>query len=499
MRILLIVLLFLVSCQKSEIFREDQTLRINIGVDPQTLDPRKARDLTSITLVHMLFEGLTRASLSGETELAIAEKIETDGLQYRFTLRKSFWSNGDPLTSFDFAESWRNILDPEFPTDNAYQLYGIKNAKKAKLGELSLSEVGISTPDAQTLIVELEYPIPYFLELISMPPFFPTHQDAFNGPFKLVQWKHADLIETEKNPNYWQSSDVKLSKIELFMMGNDTEMQMCQEGKLHWAGSPLSTIHADAIQSLKAEGKLSVSPFLATCFFRVNTAKTAQGKKNPLNSPSLRRALASALDRKAITEHILQGGHLPAYALTPPAMGLESHRYFEETSTKLSESLEEPICISYASSERNAAIAQAVQKQWEKHLGIKVELEAVEPKTYFQRISNKEYQLAIGSWTADFNDPINFLEVFKYNSATTNNTNWENREYIDLLERSAFCLDENERKEVLRKAETILMEEMPIIPIFHFALNHLHADGLEEVALSPLGKIDFRWAHFKTR
>lgn len=524
-QLLFMCLLLFVGCQKEQA-PKPQAIRINIGSDPQSIDPRKARDLTSITLVNMFFEGLMRTSKEGNLENALAESIEisSDGLQYRFHLRKSFWSNGDPVTAFDFAESWRTILDPQFPTDIAYQLYGIKNARKAKLGEMSLGEVGILAPDAQTLVVDLEFPIPYFLQLVSMSSFFPVSQKLVsknpnwalepattvcNGPFIPKAWKHSDQIEALKNPQYWQQEEVSLSKVDLFMMPSDTEIQMFEEGNLDWAGSPLSVVPVDAIRDLKSKNELSISPFSATFFFRVNTSEVVEGKKNPLNSSSFRRALALSLNRKAITDNVLQGGQIPAKGLVPPEMGLSEKGYFQDDPSqansllmdallKLDLTLDklDPIRLSFASSERNALIAQAVQKQWETSLGIKVELEAVEPKTYFKRISNKEYQLAAGSWTADFADPINFLEVFMYKDASTNNTQWESSKYIDLLNQSAFSKNMKERNEILREAEAVLMEQMPIIPVFHFALNYLKCPRLEEVVLSPLGKIDFRWAHF---
>lgn len=524
-RLLFACILLMTSCQTSKAPEKHHSkLRINIGADPQTLDPRKARDLTSITLMHMFFEGLTRVSKTGEIELALADSVEVsdDGLQYRFHLRKSFWSNGDPVTSFDFADSWRAVLDPQFPTDIAYQLYVIKNARKARMGEMNLGQVGIHTPDAQMLVVDLEHPVPYFLQLLSMASFYPVPKIAngdsnwsinpetyvCNGPFTLNTWKHADEISALKNSSYWQASDVKLSEIDLYMMSGDTEIQMFEEGKLDWAGSPLSTIPVDAVRELKSNEKLHINPFSATYFFRVNTADKILDKKNPLSSVSFRKALAFSLDRKGITEHVLQGGQSPAISLVPPEMGLSEKGYFHDGHQQKAHSLLmdalleldltletlEPIKVSYSSSERNAAIAQAIQKQWEEGLKIKVELEAVEPKIYFQRISHKEFQLAAGSWTADFNDPINFLEVFKYKEASTNNTNWESSKYADLLNQSGLCMDSNERKRLLREAEQILMDQMPIIPIFHFALNYLQSTGLEAVALSPLGQIDFRWA-----
>lgn len=528
-RLFFIFLVLLAGCKNSGSSSNQQCIRINIAGDPQTLDPRKARDLTSITLMNMFFEGLMRTSKKGDLECALAESVDTssDGLQYQFHLRKSFWSNGDPVTSFDFAESWRSILDPAFPTDIAYQLYGIKNAKKAKQGEISLNEVGILTPDAQTLVVELEVPIPYFLQLVSMSSFFPvSHKMAnsnpngsfeladyvCNGPFMPKVWKHSDAIEAVKNSYYWQKEEVVLAKIELFMMSPDTEIQMFEEKGLDWAGSPLSTIPVDAIRHLKEKEELLINPFSGTYFFRVNTSETNQGKKNPLSSPSFRRALALSLNREAITKNVLQGGQTPAKELVPLEMHLTESGYFQDDASqahsllmdallKLDLTLDklEPIRLSFSSSERNGLIAQAVQKQWEDSLGIRVELEAVEPKTYFKKIANKEYQLAAGSWTADFNDPINFLEVFKFKEASTNNTNWENSKYIDLLNQSVFCKNMKERNGILHEAEEVLMEQMPIIPIFHYALNYLKRADLEDVALSSLGKIDFRWAHISQK
>ncbi len=478
--------------------------------------------------MHMLFEGLTRTSKMGILEMALARDAEVseDGTRYLFHLRKTFWSNGKPVTSFDFAESWKAILDPQFPTDIAYQLYVIKNARKAKLGEVGLEQVGIQTPDSLTLIVQLEQPTPYFLELVSMPSFFPIpHRVAntnpnwslspetyvCNGPFIPKFWKYSDQIRVVKNRRYWQAKEIALQKIDLFMISGDTETRMFEKGKLDWAGSPLSTIPVDAVCSLKENGQLHIKPFSATYFFRVNTSERIKGKKNPLSNALFRKALAFCINRKGITDHILQGGQIPARSLVPPEMGLSERGYFHDDHPERARSLLmdslleldftltnlEPIEISYCSGERNAAIAQAVQRQWEAGLGIKVKLEAVEPKTFFRRVSQKEYQLAAGSWTADFNDPISFLEVFKYKEASTNNTNWESAKYIDLLSHSSVCRNLEERKGLLREAEQVLMDQMPIIPIFHFALNYLQDERLRDVALSPLGQIDFRWAHLE--
>lgn len=524
---LFFIAVFFVGCQQGS-SPSSQTLRVNITADPQTLDPRKARDLTGSTLMRMLFEGLTRVSKTGQVEMALAKSVDLsqDGRIYTFHLRKSEWSNGDPVTASDFLASWASILDPSFPTDVAYQLYGIKNARQIKMGELHVQEIGVQAPDEQTLVVELEHPIPYFLEMVSMNCFFPVHRKTVekqkdwalnpatyigNGPFYLSHWDHSDQIRLKKNSRYWQADEVKLKEIDLCMLANDTEVRLFEEKKLDWAGSPLSSLPADAIASMKEEKKMHVNPFLGTAFFRINTASVLRDKKNPLSHPSFRKALAVAIDRAAITEHLLQGGQTPARSLVPPGMGLSQNGYFSDGDPQKAHSLFvdallaldlsmdklEPITLSYLNNDRNASVAQIVQKQWESALGIQVLLEAVEPKIFFQRVSKKEYQIAAGSWTADFNDPVNFLEVFQYRDASTNNTHWESAKYIDLLNRSALCKGVEERRELLREAEQLLMEQMPIIPMYHFALNYLQQEGLEGVALSPTGQIDFRWASLR--
>lgn len=517
----LLLVILAVSCQSGSSSKTKQQVRLNIQSEPQSLDPRKARDLSAVTMMHMLFEGLTRVGKDGTIEPAMAESIEVsqDGLQYIFHLREAFWTNKEPVTSYDFAESWRKILDPAFPSDLAYQLYVIKGAKEAKKGELGIDQVGIQTPDPRTLVVELNQSTPYFLELLSFSAFFPIPQQTAlqnphwaedqetyvsNGPFSLLKWKHADKIQVSRNPQYWDAQDVRLKRIDLLMLQPETELRMFSEGSIDWAGSPLSNLPVDAFKQLKQSRALKAQPFSGTYFLRVNTLDAS-----PLSDPTFRRALALAIDRKKIAEHILQGGQLPAQALVPPAMGLTTNGYFTDANDEEAKSLltnflnkkgwtidELPrISLLFSSDERNRLVAQAVQSQIESVLGIHIETEALERKMYFERMGKKQYQLAFCSWVADFNDPINFLEVFKYKDGSTNNTGWENPKYIERLNASAVCQDPQERKGILQEAEQLLMDQMPLIPIYHTTLNFLQKDDLKDVCLSPIGQIDFRWSY----
>lgn len=516
--LLLFLLIFTVSCSATS-KSPKKMLKINIKDEPQSLDPRKARDLNAVTLMHMLFEGLSRIGKDGSAELALAQEmvVSEDEKTYTFYLRPALWSDGSPVTSYDFASSWRKMLDPAFPTDLAYQLYVIKGGREAKSGESSLEEIAIQTPDASTLIVELQEPTPYFLELLTSPSFFPVPRalDAkgsswteslseyvSNGPFVLSAWDHSDKIQVARNPLYWDAKNVRLPGIEMVMVSAETELRMYRDSQLDWAGSPLSTLPSDSVSHLKESQDLQVKPLLGTAFLWINT------QSHPLLSHPLgRRALAFSIDRKEITEHILQGGQLPATSLVPPMMGLSVNGYFNDGDLQKAQDLLSLYCereeveksglaslsILYIADERNYSIAIALKEQIENALAIQIDLEAVERKGFYERVSKKQYQIAAGSWVADFNDPINFLEVFKFKEGSTNKTGWENGKYIDCLNQSILCNNIEERKKILRDAERILIDQMPLIPIFHYALNYLQKPGVKDIALSPMGQIDFRW------
>ena len=153
------------------------------------------------------------------------------------------------------------------------------------------------------------------------------------------------------------------------------------------------------------------------------------------------------------------------------------------------------LTLTYSSDTKNHRIAQAVQDQWKKALGITVRLEAVEGNTCLDRVSKGNYELAVGSWIADFRDPINFLEVFKNKLASTNNTSWESLNYQKALEETYLAKNDKDRMDGLKKSEMIIMDEMPVIPIFHYTMLHVTNNHLKDVVLTEAGHIDFKWAY----
>jgi oligopeptide transport system substrate-binding protein len=185
--------------------KKQQVLCLSLENSIISLDPRIGGDGISALFMKMLFEGLMRIGPQGNLEKGIAEHIEisADRKTYLFTLRPSFWSDGSPLTSYDFEYTWKKILTPRFNTAYAYLFYLIKNAELAKKGVVDMSEVGIQVLGDHILKVELESPSSNFLEFVAHPLFAPVcRQIDINEP----NWP------LEEGPRYVCNGGFKIEK-----------------------------------------------------------------------------------------------------------------------------------------------------------------------------------------------------------------------------------------------------------------------------------------------
>lgn len=489
-----------------------KVVRISTETDAHTFDPRLVRDLSDTTFIQMLYEGLMRVEEGGKLLPALAESytVSPDKKTYTFRIRKSEWSDGQPVTAYDFEESWKSVLDPEFPAPNAYQLYVIKGAKAAKEGLIPPEEIGIHAENDSTLIVELEQPVSYFLHLTSTYFFYPAGKSmrnggshsvlVTNGPYQFNQTA-TNLNEwaAVPNPYYWDRDAVKLDEVKVIKLDNSTALKLFHQNELEWAGSPLSSIPIDTLAALKQKGSLGIHPAAGVYFLRVNIGQA------PLNHPKMRKAFALALNRSDLVEHILQGNQLPAMGYLPPSFSSGKLFYYdnaiEQAQVLFKEALTEmnvqlnslpAVTISYSSNPRGHKIAQVIQQQWKTAFGVNVQLFSCEHKVFYDRLKNHDYQVGIGSWFADIHDPISFLEVFKHKNNGTNNTQWENQKYIQLIDQSCTALKEKDRQKLLHQAEEILIAEMPIIPLFYATYNYLQHPKLKGIYFSELGYLDFK-------
>lgn len=524
--LLIAILVSASSCkQQKSTSSQEQTIQLNVSTEPPSLDPRLAIDTSSSFIIRSIFEGLMRQNPEGKIEPAMASEVtlSPDKKTYTFKLREAFWTNGDPVTAEDFAYAWKWILNPKNPSEIAYKLYVIKNGKAVKEGKLSAAELGLQVLDSKTLVVELEYPNPYFLEIVTLSAFYPINRHVdlknpqwpdkasedfvSNGPFNLKTWDHHNRIVLKKNPSYWDNEAVKLDIVNLNMVEDqNTELSMFEEGELDWAGSPFSLgLPSDAIPSLRKLGKLTINPLEIVYIYIFNT------KKIPFNNVKVRKAFAYAIDREAIVSHLLQAEQIPAQGLIPPQMALQKTPYFSDHATTQAQELfkeglkelgltvfELPkITISYNTSEGHHKIAQAIQQQWSDTFHIPIYLENLEWKVYLDKVLSRDFVIARMGWTADYSDPLTFLELFKDANGPQNNTNWENQVYRDLLDQASQTQDKNKRDAFLQRAEQVLMEEMPISPIYFYTGSYLKNPHLENVYISPSSAADLKWAYFK--
>ena len=243
---------------------EKQVLRIALPFDVRSLDISLSHDNNSSHVMNMVFEGLMRRDVNDMPRLAIAESFDVsrDKKHYVFYLRECKWSDGTDVTAYDFEFSWKRSLDPssKFLTQTPYYFYPIKNAKLCLTGQVSVEEVPIRAIDAKTLSVELEYPAPYFLDIVALPYFFPlpkhivekdskwgTNENVVcNGAFKLKKWKKSDTIEVVRNPTYWDQKNVHLDEINISVVEDSrTALMMYEKGSLDWIGSPFVRISYD--------------------------------------------------------------------------------------------------------------------------------------------------------------------------------------------------------------------------------------------------------------
>ncbi|QST00818.1 peptide ABC transporter substrate-binding protein [Pontibacillus sp. ALD_SL1] len=504
----------------------EQVFKANIASEPFSLNPSLANDATSSSVLLQTFEGLTRIGPEGEPQEAMASEIETsDDLKtYTFTIRDGAkWSNGDPVTAQDFEYAWKWALDPNNNSQYAYQLYYVKNAEAANTGEGNLEDVGVTAVDEKTLKVELENPTPYFLELTAFYTYFPVNSkiaeenpewyaDAgenyvSNGPFKMTEWSHNDSITLEPNEEYWDKEAVKLDRIEFAMINDfNTELNSFKQGEFDWAGSPFGSLPTEAIPSLKDDGSLNVEPIAGTYWYKFHT------EKEPFNNANIRKAFAYSIDRKGIVENITKAGQVPAMAAVPPTMFSDNEEgYFDAVNVEKAKELLQKgmdelgydsvedmpaVTLSFNTSESHAKIAQAIQDMWKKNLGVDVELSNSEWAVYIDQLHQGDYQIGRMGWLGDFNDPINFLELYKEKGGN-NDTRWHSEEFASLLEESQTETDSEKRTEMLKEAEGILMDEMPIAPIYFYTNAWVQDENLKDVVMSGLGDVQLKWAHFE--
>jgi len=505
----------------------------------KSLDPALSKSKDDAALVLHVFEGLTRVGQDGRTApgTAISWVKSADGLKYTFYINTDArWSDGKPVTARDFEYAWKRALNPKVASENVYQLYYIKNAKGYNMSEdpeykgvkASMDEVGVKALDTETLEVTLETPCTYWIDLTNMPVYMPVRQDIIeehaqdwhtdtstyigNGAYRLKSLKTGEVTTAllQKSRRYWDADSVENSSVELILAeGNySREYENFNLGKTDGAaGIP---VPASEIMRLKAEGQLVVADLMTSYYLSFRT------NKKPFDSPEVRKAFTIALNRAEIVRAAARGVEKPAAGIVPYKIpgadplkdfrtdALEyTYLYPEADAAKAKRLLEEAgytdiskfpeVVLIYEDTGTNRSIMQTIQAQWQKNLGINVILTAYDANGFKSKKVDGVFNIAAEAWTGEYNDPQAFLKMWTSYSIF-NVTGLRSEQYDSYLIQAMESEDNIVRMGILHSAETLLMEIMPVCPLYFDAEPLLMQNGLKNIVTSPYGYLYFHYA-----
>jgi ABC-type oligopeptide transport system substrate-binding subunit len=460
-----------------------------------------ARSTNAAIVLRDLGEGLTGYSAGGELVAAAAShwEISADGREYRFRLRPDArWSNGEAVLASHFVYSFRRLVDPRTAASYAQFLVDIENTRAINRGELPLEALGVSAEGDRQLLVRLERPVQYFLNLLThnstfpvYPPAVARHGDDFarpgnlvsNGAYQLDDWQFGSVITLSRNRHYWNDANTAIDVVR-HHIAQDTvaELSRYRAGDLHIT----ETVPAAAFAQLRAQRplELRVAPLINVYYYGLNlTRPPFQGQ------PKLRQALSMAIDREVITEQVTGRGEAPAYGWVPSgvnnyaAMRFNYAEYTREERHAAARRLYQEagydeatplrIELRYNTLDTHKRIALAVQAMWKDVLGVETTLINEEFQVLLQNMREREVtQLFRSSWSGDYNDAHAFLSIMQSDNPS-NLPGYSNEEFDSLMERAATQVDPTRRRYYLEEAERVLLADHPVIPVYFYVSKHL--------------------------
>lgn len=483
----------------TELAKVQELVRGN-GTEVATIDPHKSQGVPESHVIRDLLEGLVNQDGEGNTIPGVAESWETtDNKTFTFHLRKDAkWSNSDPVTAEDFVYSWQRAVDPATASPYAWYMEYTKmvNAKDIVAGKKDKSELGVKAVDANTLVIELETAVPYFVMMMGHTTVKPVHKatvekygdqwtkpDHFvgNGAFAVDKWVVNERLVLKRNDQYWNNDKTVLNKVTFLPIENQVaEMNRFLSGEIDFTNE-LPVEHFKRLKKEHAED-VSVAGNLCTYYYIFNT------KKAPFDDVRVRKAISYAIDRNIVSDAILAQGQKPAYFLTPeitagfnpelPAYGKMSQKERNEEAARLLEEAgygkDNPLNFNllYNTSENHKKIAVALGSMWKKTLGLKVTLENQEWKTYLSSKDSGDFEVARAGWCGDYNEASSFLTLMKSNN-TTGGVHYDSAEYDQLIDKALNSTSAEEREALYLEAEALMAKDMPIAPIYQYVKSRL--------------------------
>lgn len=569
---------------------------INRG-DIITLDLNLMSYQQDFRLTHGIREGLfeyhwdTLAATPAGAERA---ESSPDGRTWTFHLRKDAkWSNGDPVTANDYLFSWRRML--EEPGEYTYLFYYIENAEAYQASysqgnPIPIEQVGMKVVDDHTFEVRVTDPVPFMLDLMAFPPFYPRHERSMapfrqwsdralmervaafakangrdlesmpfpgvlaevkafaasnpaglvesdqarlqailageslrytynieytrpphvvtNGPFNLTDWQFKRRLWLEKSPTYWNRDAVKCNTIEMIVNENVlSQFLQYEAGTVDW----LADVTTDLASELRKQDRqdLRTSTAFGTAFLtfmvRENFPPSIHGgARNPLADIRVRQALAMAIDKRFITENITRMGEQVATTYFPPGtldgfdpkpgLGFDVEKaraLLAEAGYPGGKGMPSLPILYNSENPTRARIAQVLKEQWKRNLNIDTEIDSLEVKIYRDRVTNKEYAIALAAWYGDYPDASTFTDKYR-STSLQNDCDWRNDKYDSLLDSAKREPDKRKRLDYLLEAEALIDFEVPIVPLYHYVNCWMFRDDVKGLKANPRNQTDFK-------
>lgn len=479
---------------------DKQEIVRHIKDEPASLDPAKVVGLPEAQVARDLFEGLVNQGADGKPEPGVAQSWQTaDNKRYVFKLRENAkWSNGEPVTAYDFVYSWQRLVDPKTLSPFAWfaQMAGIANADGIISGKVPVQKLGVTAPDSHTLVVQLNKPVPFFVNLLANFSLFPVPQKTIekygndwtkpenlvgNGAFAMQERVVNEKIVLKPNPYYWDHKNTVLTKVTFIPINQEsaaTKRYLADD--IDITESFPKNMYKKLMKDIPDQ--VYTPDQLGTYYYAFNTQKA------PLNDVRVRRALSYAIDRQIIAEKVLGTGEKPAYHFTPDVTaGFEPVPLAMQKMTQAERNKQakawlkeagygpkKPLKLTllYNTSENHQKIAIAVASMWKKSLGAQVKLTNQEWKTYIDSRNTGKFDVVRASWVGDYNEASTFLSLLT-STHSGNIAKFTSPGYDKLLKMASEETDAAKRNADYVQAEQIIAEQAPIAPIYQYTNGRL--------------------------
>ncbi|WP_379967917.1 peptide ABC transporter substrate-binding protein [Ectobacillus sp. sgz5001026] len=508
-----------------------QVLNLTDSAEIPSMDSTLAKDQVSFIVMNNVMEGLYRLDKDQKPTPGVAESYtkSDDGKTYTFKLRKDAkWSNGDPVTAKDFVYSWKRAVDPATKAEYSYIMFDIKNAQAINQGKASLDTLGVKAIDDNTLEVQLENAVPYFLELTSFGTFYPLNEKfvkaqgdkfgleasttLYNGPFVLSDWKHEQSWSYKKNDQYWDNKTVKLTDINVNVVKDvATGVNLYESNQVDRV-----RLSSEFVDKYKGQKDQFVTEQLASTYFlRLNEKRN--GKDTQLANKNLRKAISMAFDKKGLANVILNDGSVSADYLVPKDLVKDSSgkdfrdnkgnllstdtakakEYFDAAKKDLGT---DKITLEFLNYDTETAkkTGEYIKDQLEKNLpGLTVNIKQQPFKQKLELESKQDYEFSLAGWGADYPDPMTFLDMFDSKNAM-NEMSYSNPAYDKIINdaKTTLLANPKDRLDQLANAEKLLLDDAAIAPIYQRGDSYAQRPYVKGIVKHNFGgDYSYKWAY----